>query len=167
MTDVSSSDTNTDGMVNRRMPLEQCINWLADRAPRHSQEFQSPESWLKRRRYPAQYPTASAAFECTDGRINIPAGTKTPHGIILPFHNLGRRFDLGWPHLGEVLGEHVHSVVRQGRLTLALPTYHYFKSDAADVLRAEFPKLAESMHVRTAVFAWENRAMETIDSRAA
>jgi hypothetical protein len=129
MTDVLSSATNTDGMVNHDMPIEQRIDWLVDRASRHSQEFQSPESWLERSRYLAQHPTAVAAFKCMDGRINIPVATNTPHGIILPFRNLGGRFDLGWPHLGEVLAEHVQSVVRQGRRTLALLTYHYSKGD--------------------------------------
>ena len=36
-----------------------------------------------------------------------------------------------------------------------------------DVIRAEFPRLAEKMHLRTALFAWENRAMEMIGGRAA
>ena len=35
---------------------------------------------------------------------------------------------------------------------------------AADVIRTEFPKLAEKMHVRTAVLAWQSRVMELIDS---
>ena len=34
---------------------------------------------------------------------------------------------------------------------------------AADVIRNEFPKLAEKMHVLTAVLAWHSRAMEIID----
>ena len=34
---------------------------------------------------------------------------------------------------------------------------------AADVIRTEFPKLAEKMHVLTAVLAWQSRAMEIID----
>ena len=38
---------------------------------------------------------------------------------------------------------------------------------AADVIRIEFPKLAEKMHVRTAVLAWQTRAMEMIDGCAA
>ena len=35
---------------------------------------------------------------------------------------------------------------------------------AADVIRTEFPKLAEKMHVRTAVLAWQSRVMDLIDS---
>lgn len=49
-----------------------------------------------------------------DGRINIPVATETPIGIMQPYRNLGGRFDLGWPHLCEVLSEHVTSVVREG-----------------------------------------------------
>jgi hypothetical protein len=32
-----------------------------------------------------------------------------------------------------------------------------------EVIRTEFPKLAEKMHVLTAVLAWQTRAMEIID----
>lgn len=109
MTNVSLSDANTDDMFDQGMPIQQRITWLVDRARRHSQEFQSPESWLERSRYLAQHPTAVAAFKGMDGRIEIPVATNTPHGIIPPFRNLGGRFDLGWPHLGEVLAEHVLS----------------------------------------------------------
>ena len=103
LTNVSLSGTNTDDMVNYGIPIEQRITWLVDRARRHSQEIQSPESWLERSRYLVQHPTAVAAFKCMDGGINIPVATNTPHGIILPFRNLGGRFDLGWLHPGEVL----------------------------------------------------------------
>lgn len=34
---------------------------------------------------------------------------------------------------------------------------------AADVIRTEFPKLAEKTHVLTAVLAWQSRATEIID----
>lgn len=38
------------------------------------------------------------------GRAHQPSvDTHTPLGIIQPFRNLGGMFDLGWPHLGEVL----------------------------------------------------------------
>ena len=36
---------------------------------------------------------------------------------------------------------------------------------AADIIRAEFPKLAVKMHVRIAVLDWRSRAMEMIDRR--
>lgn len=38
---------------------------------------------------------------------------------------------------------------------------------AADGIRTEFPKLAEKIQVLTAAFAWQSRAMEIIDGRAA
>ena len=38
---------------------------------------------------------------------------------------------------------------------------------AAEIIHAEFPNLKEKMHVRSAVIAWQSRAMEMIDSRAA
>jgi hypothetical protein len=116
-------------MVIHDMPIRQRINWLVHYAHCHHQEFQSPESWLARKRYLAQHPTAIAAFKCMDGRINIPVATNTPRGIIEPFRNLGGRFDLGWPHLGEVVAEHVQKVVGQGRRSLALITYHFSKGD--------------------------------------
>jgi hypothetical protein len=37
---------------------------------------------------------------------------------------------------------------------------------AADVIRSEFPKLAEKMHVRTAVLNWQSRMMQRIDCPA-
>ena len=119
----------TEDAKSHGLPIQQRIDWLIHHADRHSQEFQSPESWLARRRYQAKHPTDIVAFKCMDGRINIPVVTNTPYGIILPFRNLGGRFHLGWPHLGEVLAEHVQNVV-QGRRTLALVTYHYSKGDS-------------------------------------
>ncbi|MDP1927177.1 MAG: carboxysome shell carbonic anhydrase [Thiobacillus sp.] len=50
-------------------------------------------------------------------------------GIIQPFRNLGGRFDLGWPHLGEMLSDYVMSVVREGRRVLLTSTYHFSKGD--------------------------------------
>jgi hypothetical protein len=38
-------------------------------------------------------------------------------------------FDLGWPHLGEVLAHHVQRMVSTGRRVLFLMTYHYSKGD--------------------------------------
>jgi hypothetical protein len=82
---------------------------------RHSTIFRSPEAWLARERYLAEHPTAIAVLKCMDGRINIPVATNTPVGILMPFRNLGGIFDLGWPHLGEVLAHHVQRVVSAGR----------------------------------------------------
>jgi hypothetical protein len=38
-------------------------------------------------------------------------------------------FDLGWPHLGEVLAHYVHTVVSRGQRVLLLITYHYSNGD--------------------------------------
>lgn len=37
---------------------------------------------------------------------------------------------------------------------------------AANIIRTDFPKLAEKMHVRTAVLNWQPRAMEMIHGSA-
>ena len=109
---LTQSPPNQEEADIHDLSIGQRIDWLVDYSRRHSQEFQSPESWLARRRYLAQHPTAITAFMCMDGRINIPVATNTPRGIIFPFRNLGGRFNLGWPHLGEVMTEHVQSMVK-------------------------------------------------------
>ena len=38
-----------------------------------------------------------------------------PAGIVMPFRNLGGMFDLGWPHLGEVVAHHIERMVGDGR----------------------------------------------------
>jgi len=110
-------------------PIRERIDWLFDLARRHSAAFAAPESWLARKRYVAEHPTAVMVLKCMDGRINIPVATRTPTGIIQPFRNLGGMFDLGWPHLGEVLTNHVQSVVSTGRRALMLITYHFSRGD--------------------------------------
>ena len=90
-----------------RKPIAERIDWLFELAHRHGKTFRSPEAWLARERYLSEHPTAIAALKCMDGRINIPVATNTPTGILMPFRNLGGMFDLGWPHLGEVLSHHV------------------------------------------------------------
>jgi hypothetical protein len=112
-------------------PIEQRIDWLFDLARRHGESFRSPEAWLARERYLAEHPTAIAVLKCMDGRINIPVATNTPTGILMPFRNLGGMFDLGWPHLGEVLAHHVQRMVSEGRRVLFLITYHWSKGDPA------------------------------------
>ncbi len=112
-------------------PIEQRIEWLFDLAGRHGDLFRSPEAWLARERYLAEHPTAIAVLKCMDGRINIPVATNTPAGILMPFRNLGGMFDLGWPHLGEVLAHHVQRMVGAGRRVLFLITYHWSKGDPA------------------------------------
>lgn len=110
-------------------PIEDRIDWLFEIARQHAETFTSPEAWLARQRYLAEHPTAILVLKCMDGRINIPIATKTPKGIIQPFRNLGGMFNLGWPHLGEVLAHNVQQVVRAGRRALVLITYHYSKGD--------------------------------------
>jgi len=116
-------------MTIHRKPIRERIDWLFDLADRHGAEYRSPEAWLARERYLAEHPTAIAVLKCMDGRINIPVATNTPAGILMPFRNLGGMFDLGWPHLGEVLASHVQRMVRAGRRVLFLITYHFSKGD--------------------------------------
>ncbi len=105
------------------------INWVFDLAQKYSAEFCSPEAFLARERYLALHPTAIAVMKCMDGRINIPVATNTPPGIIQPFRNLGGMFDMGWPHLGEVLAQYVQRMVKRGRRVLILITYHFSRGD--------------------------------------
>ncbi|HSN63647.1 MAG TPA: hypothetical protein VLS26_05645 [Azonexus sp.] len=39
-------------------PIEARINWLFSHAKRHAESFASPETWLARKRYLAEHPTA-------------------------------------------------------------------------------------------------------------
>lgn len=110
-------------------PIAARIDWLFELARRHGENFRSPEAWLARERYLAEHPTAIAVLKCMDGRINIPVATNTPTGILMPFRNLGGMFDLGWPHLGEVLAHHVLRMTGSGRRVLFLITYHWSKGD--------------------------------------
>lgn len=110
-------------------PIGERIDWLFERARDYSARFCSPENWLARERYLAKHPTAIAVLKCMDGRINIPVATRTPLGIIQPFRNLGGMFDLGWPHLGEVLAGYVHRCVGEGRRVLLFTTYHFSRGD--------------------------------------
>jgi hypothetical protein len=111
-------------------PIADRIHWVFELAQRYSAEFCSPEAFLARERYLALHPTAIAVLKCMDGRINIPVATKTPPGIIQPFRNLGGMFDMGWPHLGEVLAQYVQRMVHSGRRVLILITYHFSRGDA-------------------------------------
>jgi hypothetical protein len=111
-------------------PIAQRIDWLFEHARRHSEAFCSPEAALARQRYLARHPTAIAVMKCMDGRINLPVATGTPVGIIQPFRNLGGMFDLGWPHLGEVLAHYVQRRVAEGRRVLLLATYHFSRGCA-------------------------------------
>ena len=130
MTDLTPSEISADSKAIRALPIRQRIGWLINHAHRHAMAYQSPESFLARSLHTAQHPTSIVAFNCMDGRINLALATGTPPGIILPLRNLGGRFDLGWPYFGQVLSEHVESMVKQGRRTLVLITYHYSKGDS-------------------------------------
>jgi hypothetical protein len=109
--------------------IQERIDWLLGHARRHSAAFCSPEEFLARERYLAEHPTAIVVLKCMDGRINIPVATNTPPGILMPIRNLGGMFNLGWPHLGEVLANHVQDIVITGRRVLMLITYHFSKGD--------------------------------------
>ena len=119
---------NQAGSISEQ-PIANRINWVFDLAQKYSAEFCSPEAFLARERYLALHPTAIAVMKCMDGRINIPVATNTPPGIIQPFRNLGGMFDMGWPHLGEVLAQYVQRMVKRGRRVLILITYHFSRGD--------------------------------------
>jgi hypothetical protein len=115
------------GVIMPARPIVERIDGLFDLAHRHALEFSKPEAWLARQRYLAEHPTAILVMKCMDGRINIPIATNTPAGIIQPFRNLGGMFNLGWPHLGETITDAVTKVVKAGRRSLMMMTYHYSK----------------------------------------
>ena len=116
-------------MDTHRKPIAHRIEWLMQHARQYSESFSSSDATIARQRYLAEHPSAIAALKCMDGRINLSVDTHTPSGIIQPFRNLGGMFDLGWPHLGEVLAHYVHTVVSRGQRVLMLITYHYSKGD--------------------------------------
>jgi hypothetical protein len=109
--------------------ISERMRWLTELGAEHSRLFAGPEAYLQRRRYQAEHPTAILAFKCMDGRIHLPYITKTPLGIIMPFRNLGGAFDIGWPHLGELVTHEVLRAVEQGRRVLILVTYHHSAGD--------------------------------------
>lgn len=112
-----------------KKPIAERIDWLFGLAHEHSQVFRSSDAWLARQHYLARHPTAIIVLKCMDGRLNLPFATHTPAGILMPFRNLGGMFDLGWPHLGEVLAHHVLRMTNTGRRVLILITYHWSKGD--------------------------------------
>lgn len=110
-------------------PIEERIAWLLEHTRSHSEQYSSPDSWMARTRYLAEHPTDMVVLKCMDGRINIPVATNTPMGIIHPLRNLGGMFHLGWPHLSEVISNHLQAVIAEGRRAMILITYHYSKGD--------------------------------------
>jgi hypothetical protein len=110
-------------------PIEERIDWVFQIAEQYADSFSSPEVWLARQRYRAEHPTAILVLKCMDGRVNIPNATQTPKGIMMPFRNLGGMFNLGWPHLSEVLAHNVQRAVGVGRRALIMISYHFSKGD--------------------------------------
>ncbi len=129
MGDSTFSQTSADSIAIRNLPIQQRIDWLIEHARHYAQMYQSPESFIARERYSAKHPTSIIALKCMDGRLNLSVATNTPSGIIQPIRNIGGRFDMGWPHFGEVMTEQVQHMVRHGHQALILINYHYSKGD--------------------------------------
>lgn len=110
-------------------PIHERLEWLWALANRHAQAWCSPDAVLARDRYKSDHPSALVALKCMDGRVNMAVVTQTPPGVIMPFRNLGGLFNLGWPHLGEVMQQHVLAMMQQGRPVIVLITYHYAQGD--------------------------------------
>jgi Carboxysome Shell Carbonic Anhydrase len=127
---LNGSTTDGDSRGLHQMSIQERIDWVIHRAYSQSMDFIGPKELLERTRYQADHPTVVTAFMCMDGRVNVSLLTKMPRGIIQPFRNLGGRFNLGWPHLGEVLGGSVVEETKKGQPMLCLATYHYSKSDS-------------------------------------
>lgn len=112
-------------------PIGERIEALLALAHEHADTFCSPSAWLSRERYLANHPTRIMAMKCMDGRIHLPLATQTPLGIIKPFRNLGGIFNLGWPHLSEVLTDAVGDAIRGGHGVLLIISYHFSRGDPA------------------------------------
>lgn len=111
------------------MPIHDLAKWLLDHNRAMSKEFSSPDAKGLRLQYRAKHPTEILALKCMDGRLNLPVMTHTPVGIIQPLRNLGGRFDLGWPFLGEVVTNWVMYAMGRGRDCIILVTYHWSKGE--------------------------------------
>ena len=110
-----------------KQPIAERIDWLMEHARIHAESYSSPESSLARTRYLAEHPTDLVVLKCMDGRVNLSVATNTPQGIITPLRNLGGYFNLGWPHMSEVLSNHLHGVIAEGRRCMIMISYHYSK----------------------------------------
>ena len=109
------------------LPISERIDWLMEHARTHSTSYSSPESSMARTRYLAEHPTDLVVLKCMDGRVNFSMATNTPQGIINPLRNLGGYFNLGWPHMSEVLTNHLRGVISEGRRSMIMISYHYSK----------------------------------------
>jgi hypothetical protein len=129
-----------------------------------SREYSSTDASLARKKYRALHPTAISALKCMDGRLNLPLMTNTPPGIIHSFRTIGGRFDLGWPHFGEVMTDWVERSITEQRDCLLLVSYHFsegkpgrgckgfgYKTDEAiaytSKLKQQFERVYGSSHV--------------------
>lgn len=126
---LTDSDSKMKDIMSdiHRKTIGERIDWVLELADRHSKTFCGPEAWLARERYLAEHPTEIVVLKCMDGRLNIPIATNTPPGILKPIRNLGGIFDMGWPHLGEVLAQQVVRTTQAGRRALIIITYHWSK----------------------------------------
>ena len=93
----------------------------------HSEHFKDHRNL--RGQYRTLHPTEILALKCMDGRLNLPVMTQIEMGMISPLRNLGGKFDLGWPKLGDLLVQWVNYGISKGRPGLILVTYHYSRGD--------------------------------------
>ena len=134
-------------------PILDRIDWLHDVARRYSAAYCDPEACLARELHRARHPTAIAVLKCMDGRINIPIATNTPPGIIQPFRNLGGFFDLGWPHLGEVLAGFVIFGVVACAITSGDTAFRSARLIVADFMGVEQRSLRKRICISVPLFA--------------
>ncbi len=113
--------------TNGSRTIAERIEWILDVSRHHSQLYCTPDAQLARKLYMARHPTSVIVLKCMDGRIHLPCVTQTPLGMILPIRNLGGIFDLGWPHLGEVVYDAVNEAICAGKKVLIFITYHFSK----------------------------------------
>lgn len=93
-----------------------------------SEKYVSEES--ARLRYWAKHPTFIGCIKCMDGRVNFPAMTKTPFGIVKPFRAIGGKFNVWWPSFLGRVRHWTERAISQGSHTFLFVTYHYSASDS-------------------------------------
>ena len=111
------------------MSHSQLAKDLLDYNARQSESFCSPDAKIWRQDYRERHSTEIAAFKCMDGRLNLSVMSNTPPGIIQPYRNVGGKFDLGWPHLYELVKGWVDYSISQRRRNIIFETYHWSKGD--------------------------------------
>lgn len=121
--------SNGHGGAIHTMPASDLAQWLIGHNEAQSREFCSPDAKGRRAKYRGKHPTEILALKCMDGRLHVALMAETPFGIIQPMRNLGGRFDLGWPLMGEVVTDWVRYAVSHGRDCLILVTYHWSKGN--------------------------------------